>query len=332
MAFRILGAFIACLSIAVVSPVMAQPLGPPIPSSPAIPAVAEHTAVPLYGESNPGSGATETWFKWYEGQVVSVRNVTYPTLTPILPDPAKANGAAIIVAPGGAFEFLSMEHEGWDIAHALAARGVAAFVVKYRTKPTPADQDEWMGNLMRQIATMSAATKQAPEKTSTAPATSATNRLEFSPATADALAALSLVRANASRWKIDPRRVGMIGFSAGAAATLSAVLSAEPGQGPDFIGLIYGPMNRVQVPSHGPPLFAALAIDDPLFRDFSLIPAWHEAGRPVELHLYQNGGHGFGLGRPGTSAGMMIDEFMTWLTMQGFVSTTGSTHRSTGRK
>ncbi|MFK4985650.1 alpha/beta hydrolase, partial [Klebsiella pneumoniae] len=70
---------------------------------------------------------------------VFARNVTIATLTPFLPDPAKATGTAVIVAPGGGFVALSMQNEGWDVAKALAARGVAAFVLKYRLNPTPSD-------------------------------------------------------------------------------------------------------------------------------------------------------------------------------------------------
>jgi acetyl esterase/lipase len=312
----------ACLFVALPAlgmAAMAQEPMPAVPSSPAIAAVAELGAIPLYGNRTPGNKSSETWFKWYEGQAISVRNVTYPTLTPVLPDPAKATGAAVIVAPGGAFEFLSIEHEGWNIAHALADRGVAAFVLKYRVKPTPADQNVWMGNLMRAIAQMGARNKQPRPASETANgAPEPGSPLEFSQATDDAFAALSLVRSRATSWSVDPKRVGMIGFSAGAAATLSAVLAAKQGRGPDFFGLIYGPLARVPVPPQAPPLFAAMAFDDPLFTDFSLVSAWHEAGRPVELHVYQSGGHGFGLGRPGTSAGMMIEEFMTWMAMQGF--------------
>ena len=78
----------------------------------------------------------------FAGRDLAVRNVTRPTITPVLPDPAKATGAAVVVAPGGAFMLLAMDHEGWAVAHALADRGIAAFVLKYRLNPTPADEAE----------------------------------------------------------------------------------------------------------------------------------------------------------------------------------------------
>lgn len=279
---------------------------------PVIAAIADPGAIPLYGAATPGRASSEIWFK-FEGQVVSVRNVTYPTLTPVLPAPGKATGAAVIVAPGGAYEFLSIDHEGWKIAHALADHGVAAFVLKYRLKPTPADEGRWRADLLQRLAALTSARKDGPAAQSRA----ASALLQFHDGAEDAIAAVALVRSNASRWGVDPHRVGMIGFSAGAAATLSGVLAAKPDQEPDFFGLIYGPMARVEVPAAAPPMFAALALDDPYFADTSIIDAWRDAKRPAELHLYQSGGHGFGLGRPGETNALWMDEFMSWLSMQG---------------
>ena len=93
----------------------------------------------------PDATAQESWHCQYGSKFA--RNVTVATLTPFLPDPAKASGAAVVVAPGGGFRTLSMENEGWNVARALAERGVAAFVLKYRLNQTPADMagfdDRW---------------------------------------------------------------------------------------------------------------------------------------------------------------------------------------------
>jgi len=139
--------------------------------------------------------------------------------------------------------------------------------------------------------------------------------------TTDALAALALVRAGAAKWHIDPKKVGMIGFSAGAMTTLNATLAAKPGEGPDFIGYIYGPQARVEVPAEAPPLFDAIAMDDPLFQSmgFPIAGAWHAAKKPVELHAYQKGSHGFGLGVPGTTTTLVLAEFSAWLEMNGII-------------
>src|SRR5690349_18347613 len=87
----------------------------------------------------PGATVPESWHRQYGSMFA--RNVTVATLRPFLPDPSKASGAAVIVAPGGGFRTLSMENEGWNVARALADRGVAAFVLKYRLNQTPADLD-----------------------------------------------------------------------------------------------------------------------------------------------------------------------------------------------
>src|ERR1044071_4858022 len=91
---------------------------------------------PLPGAKNP-----ESWHTQYGSRFA--RNVTVATLTPFLPEPSKASGAAVIVAPGGGFRTMSMENEGSNVARALADQGVAAFVLKYRLNQTPADLDEY---------------------------------------------------------------------------------------------------------------------------------------------------------------------------------------------
>lgn len=269
---------------------------------------AEPDAIPLYGAATPGSATTENWARYY-GQYAVVRNVTRPTLTPVLPDPAKATGAAVVVAPGGAFMLLAIDPEGWRVARALADRGIAAFVLKYRIMPTPTDPAEATAFMNKRVQ------EGLPDPTKQP-------TLEYSPSTDDALAALALVRNRSAEWKIDPKRVGMIGFSAGAMASLKTVLTAKPGAGPAFFGYIYGPQAVVQVPADAPPMFAAIAFDDPLFptMGFPIVEAWRNAKRPVELHAYGKGGHGFNLGVPGTTTTGMLDQFVSWLGMEGFLT------------
>src|ERR1041384_1253901 len=97
----------------------------------------EPNAIPLDTGGVEGQSAKETWYKQWGDPFV--RNVSRATLTPFLPDPAKANGTAVIVAPGGGFRILSMGNEGWEVAQALNERGIAAFVLKYRLLPTEPD-------------------------------------------------------------------------------------------------------------------------------------------------------------------------------------------------
>jgi dienelactone hydrolase len=296
---------IFAIAVLLPMPLSAQPAGMPQ----AVPAQApkEPGAIPLYGNDTPGAATSENWVK-FMGRDLAVRNVTRPTLTPVLPARGKANGAAVIVAPGGAFMLLAMEHEGWNVARALADRGIAAFVLKYRLIPTPADEAEagrFMGqSMMKEI--------EHPMDG---------DMLRQSLAPTDAKAAIAMVRANAVRWKIDPKRVGMIGFSAGAMTSRRVAIDAPAAERPNFVGYIYGPQDAEPVPADAPPLFNAIALDDNLFpsKGFPIAVAWHAAKRPVEVHGYQTGNHGFGLGWPGTTTTLMLDQFTAWLDMQGFL-------------
>jgi len=271
-----------------------------------IEAPAEPNAIPLNTGGVEGQPAKETWYKQWGDPFV--RNVSHATLTPFLPDPAKANGAAVIVAPGGGFRILSMGNEGWEVARALNDKGVAAFVLKYRLRPTAPDWAEFdKGNPLTAPAPGSAG--------AAAPA-----RPPIVLPLEDATAAFKLVRARAKEWKIDPNRIGMIGFSAGAGTTMAATLQSTENK-PAFIAPIYGAQVAVEVPPDAPPMFVALAADDPLFgnNEYGLISAWKKAGRPVEFHLYQNGGHGFGLGNPGKTSTGWFPQFMLWLESNGML-------------
>jgi acetyl esterase/lipase len=116
---------------------------------------------------------------------------------------------------------------------------------------------------------------------------------------------------------VDPDRIGMIGFSAGAMLTMATTLSGREAR-PAFLGNIYGPLGAVDVPPDAPPLFAAIAADDPLFPvGFGLIESWQKAGRPVEFHYYERGGHGFGMYQKDTTSTGWFDAYVRWLGMHG---------------
>lgn len=272
-----------------------------------IAAPAQPGAIELGTGALPGATAPEAWHRQYGSTFA--RNVTVATLTPFLPDPEKATGAAVIVAPGGAFRTLSMENEGWDVAKALADRGVAAFVLKYRLNQTPQD----MPAFERSMREMFSGAARPPR-----PAPGAANA-GLAPQIADARAAFALIRRRAQEWRIDPERVGMIGFSAGGMLTMATALAGDAK--PAFIADIYGPLGPVTVPADAPPLFVALAADDPLFGNsgYGLIDSWRAAKRPVEFHLYEQGGHGFGMYRKETTSTGWFEAFADWLRMHGFV-------------
>jgi acetyl esterase/lipase len=111
----------------------------------------------------------------------------------------------------------------------------------------------------------------------------------------------------------------MIGFSAGAGLTMHATLKSKT-MNLAFIGPIYGGMGPVEVIENAPPMFNVIATDDFLFRgQFGVIDSWYKAGVPVEFHLYQTGGHGFGLGNPNRTSNRWFDAFIHWLDVNGFL-------------
>jgi len=273
-------------------------------------APAEPNAIPLGTGGVADQPAPESWFRqWGEPMV---RNVSTATLTPYLPDPAKANGTAVIVAPGGGFRWLSINNEGWKIAKALNERGVAAFVLKYRLFPTPPTLEGLKESMNRVLP---------PAPKPGEPATEAPRppRPDLTNQQTDAEAAYALIVKNAMEWGVDTDRIGMMGFSAGAGLTMHCTLKSEKMK-LAFIAPIYGGMGAVEVPKNAPPMFIAVAADDFLFKgEFGVVKSWFDAGKPVEFHLYQDGGHGFGMGYPGHPTYYWFEPFTHWLDHNGFL-------------
>ena len=212
------------------------------------------------------------------GKVHIVTNVTVPTISVYRPDGGKANGTAMLVLPGGAFRALAWDLDGSEVAQWLNRRGITAFVLKYRVRPPPGGGPagaESFNDFFKR----------------TQPAREI--------AIADARQALRHIRGNAGKYGIAANRVGAIGFSAGAMATMGLALGDDPAVRPDFAVPVYGAMPADGAPPAGaPPLFVVAAQDDPQVpsaRSAEIYGRWTAAGRPAELHLYEKGGHGFGM-------------------------------------
>jgi acetyl esterase/lipase len=303
----------ACARLAVVGIAMACALATPAQAQndkmTPIPIPAQPNAIELGTGVLPNAPNPESWHSQYGS--VFARNVTVATLTPFLPDPAKATGAAVIVAPGGGFRTLSMENEGWDTARALQAKGVAAFVLKYRLNQTPADMPGFERSMHEMFSGVARAPRLNPEQAIAG----------LAPQIADSRAAFALVRKRAAEWRIDPDRIGMVGFSAGAMLTMATTLAGQDAK-PAFIGIIYGSLAPVTPPADAPPMFVTLAADDPFFANsgFGLIDSWRTAKRPVEFHLYEQGGHGFGMYPKQTTSTGWFDAFSRWIGMHGMLS------------
>jgi acetyl esterase/lipase len=240
----------------------------------------------------------------------AVRNVTRPTLTAFRPV-GKPSPASVIIAPGGAFLGLEMDKEGWAAARWFANHGVTAFVLKYRTLPTPPDQKLFVAELDKMIAGQKAAF--AP------PADTPAQAL------ADGIAALRYVRANAAEYGLDPKRVGFMGFSAGGFLTRSLVEKGGADR-PDFAAPIYPNMGPMTVPADAPPMFVAIAADDFLLareKGLPLLESYRAAGKSIEFHLFSAGGHGFGAGSAGSPEEDWLELLFRWMRTQGLLKAEG---------
>jgi acetyl esterase/lipase len=236
-----------------------------------------------------------------------VRNVTDPTLTAYFPAAGTANGTAVIVCPGGGFHALYIDSEGAQVARYLNSIGVTAFILKYRLVQTgPA----YFLDEFRRFKTTGGMDQLLDQMTPLI--------------VADGREALRIVRSHASKWGLDPGRIGMIGFSAGGYLALS--LAYRPGEDAplDFIALLYplapnGPLAPEALhPQIQPiPMFVLCAADDrrvpPEKNCIRVYRQWRAAGLPAELHLMSKGGHGFGMTRQNLPTDAWPDLFRQWL-------------------
>ncbi len=268
------------------------------------------SVIRLYAGAAPGSDhwthhEQANYSEQWTTQVVF--NVTDPTLTVVAPDPALANGTAVVICPGGGFHALSINSEGFDVAKWLAAKGVTGFVLKYRLVECKTDN-----------APVEMDAKTGPEfDAAVAPV--------IKLAHADGLAAVAHVRQQAAAYGVDPNRIGIIGFSAGGTVTASVAMTYTPESRPDFAAPIYLAYDWViqsGVPADAPPLFAAAATDDALGlapHSVRIYNDWVAAGKSAELHLYAKGGHGFGMRTQNLPTDRWIELFGDWLGVQGML-------------
>ena len=284
-------------------------------------AMAQEKPIPLYPNGVPNSKpAPSTYVQKLDRDWMLM--VTAPTITPYLPAKGTANGAAILIFPGGGYAGLSMENEGSNIAAAFNKFGVTAFVVTYRLPSDDIMVDKTIGPLQ------------------------------------DAQQAVLMVRKNAAQWGIKPDKIGIIGFSAGGhlASTEGThynkpVIDDKEGISvrPDFMVLLYpvitfGPMahvgsrenligetpsqdlidqysNEKQVTANTPPTFLVHAEDDdlvPVENTLMFYDALLKAKVKAEMHIFQSGGHGFGLNNPKTKD-KWIDWCKNWMEENGFI-------------
>lgn len=255
----------------------------------------------------PNEVGPERYLEAKKGQVEVKRltDVGEPTISVYAPPKDKANGAAVLVAPGGGYSILAIEHEGTQTCEWLNSLGVTAVLLKYRV---PKRAMQMPDNLA---------------------------------AIQDAQRAMSLVRHNAEKWNIDPKRVGMLGFSAGGNLTAWTCLAEkrmyaiesdkpEPPFRPDFALLVYpaylvdkgGDLKpEYKVTKDSPPMFFAHSSDDNVtpLSSVALYAALTKNKVPSELHLYATGGHGFGMNKIPHPVATWPDRAADWLGARGYL-------------
>lgn len=244
-----------------------------------------------------------------ERRVARLGNVAEPTVTIYPAAPEKNTGAALVVFPGGGYRILAIDLEGTEVGEWLSSIGVTAAVVKYRVPPRAGKE-------------------------------------RHEPPLQDAQRAIGLVRHRAKELGVDPQRIGVMGFSAGGhlAAVASRHFETRTYAGvdeadrvscrPDFMALIYPAYLTDKDANHRvfplvepkagltPPAFIVMTQDDQLRPETAIFYylALSQAGVPAELHLYPEGGHGYGLRRTDNPTTWWPERFADWLRASGWLT------------
>lgn len=256
---------------------------------------AEPIVIKLWPESGPSTAVTE---KGADGER-RTRGVNQPSITVHLPDPARATGTAVIVAPGGGYRHLTIDKEGHGVAKWFTTFGVAGILLEYRVQPldTPPDRAK---QLRPQVEAR---------------------------ALEDAKQAMKIVRAHAPEWRIDPERIGFMGFSAGGHLTANLGMHFDAGTRPAFLGIFYGSSPEpVEFAANTPPVFLVHAYDDrtvPVTRATAIVDALKRASVPAEAHIYSKGGHGFGISKKNVVADTWPDRMREWMESNGWLRRIG---------
>jgi acetyl esterase/lipase len=276
---------------------------------------AAQDVIPLYPGTAPGSTQENYSEKEYLSKFSNtevVANVTKPSLAVFKAPPELRNGTAVVICPGGGFMALNITGEGTDVAKYMAARGVTAFVLKYRLAHTDEDAN-------REFAAVIADRQKYREMVE-----------KIVPlAVADGLAAVTYVRQHASEWSVSPDRVGIIGFSAGGRVAAGVAFHYSAEGRPAFIAAIYGwgpggelSKDQAPVPGDAPPMFIAAATDDSFGlaqESISLYEKWTGVQKSAELHMYAKGDHGFAMRKQNLPTDHWIDRFADWLESRGWL-------------
>ncbi len=263
--------------------------------------MAQLKTVNLYKESQPSKEQQDN----KNIEIPLVYNISSPTLT--IYEPTNPNGTGIVVAPGGGFMFLSIKTEGYDVAEWLTKKGFTVFLLKYRTLPIVTDNptgllmDNYNANKWEDLIK---------------------NQIPI--CVADGRAAIEFARTHATEYKINPNRIGIIGFSAGGTVAASTAFDYNKNNRPDFAAPIYPYFPETFLKTtlaDAPPMFLLAATNDEggfNLHCVNLYKHWFSSKKIIELHLYANGGHGFGMLKQNLPKDNWIERFYEFLQGQGF--------------
>ena len=210
---------------------------------------------------------------------------------------------AMIICPGGGLFFSAYEKEGVKLAKKLSLNGITAIVLKYRTYPRKGSVIDWAGTLWDkpQMAIDSA-------------------KIILPYSSKDALTAIEVMRKKAKKYNIDSNKIGLMGFSAGGAVTMETAYNSTTKNQPNFIAPIYPWMDIVkkqEIPSNKPPAFIACANNDELKEipssSIRIYQDWIQADAKVELHMFSEGGHGFGMNKLDSPVDKWSDLLIDWI-------------------
>tara|TARA_R110002073_G_scaffold32609_2_gene98533 strand:+ start:476 stop:1393 length:918 start_codon:yes stop_codon:yes gene_type:complete len=288
-------------------------------------AFSQQQEIPLWPDGVPLSLPNDLQERVVQGNITRLHDVTVPSLTVYMPPAEKASGAAVIICPGGGYQILAIDHEGYDVAQWFNEQGITAFVLKYRLpNDTAMEQKEIVPIL-------------------------------------DLQQAIRTVRQRAPEWGINQDQIGVMGFSAGGHLASTGATHYSDNIGgidddtnlrPDFSVLIYpvitfqsdfyhqgskesliGPeagqqmverfSNHLRVTEDTPPTFLLHATDDlvvPVENSINYYRALREHGVPAEMHIYESGGHGFGLAEGQEHLSIWLDQLEQWLENRGMTA------------
>ena len=276
-------------------------------------AAAQQKVIQLYPGAAPGSekwtwNETENSDNMYKAHTIF--NISHPTLTVYPADTTVQNtGTAVIVCPGGGFHSLSIMQEGYAVVAWLQKKGITAFLLKYRLTHTTGGDPYKQENEDRKN-----------------PGADAERNIIADMAVTDGRTAIAYVRAHAAEYGIVPSKIGFIGFSAGGYIATAMAYDYTMENRPDFVAPIYGPFpekyKAETISADAPPMFIAAASDDTYglnMSSVSLYEAWIKAKHSAELHIYNTGGHGFGMNTQNIPTDSWRDRFSDWMGQLGYL-------------